>query len=959
MSVNLVVNGNTYAYPEQSDTNWGSSATDWAQAVTVGMLQKAGGLFQLLAEVDLGTTYGVKSVYFKSRTANPAAAGQLRLAKTDTVSWRNNANDGDLALTLNGSDQLTFNGTALQPAGNYITSLTGDVVASGPGAAASVIQSGVITNAMINASAAIAFSKLASLTASRALESSAGGVIQVSAVTSTELGYVSGVTSAIQTQLNGKQASGNYMTALTGDVVAAGPGSSAAAIQAGVITNTMISASAAIAFSKLAALTSGNILVGSAGNVATSVAMSGDISLSNAGVTAYAGTVPLNKGGTGQTTKAPAFDALSPMTTSGDIIYGGASGTGTRLAKGTDGQVLTLASGLPSWAAAGSSGANTHLSNLTDTVAINKSLLFDTTDVYDVGADGTRVNKIFANTIQYNSAIRYNLLDNRINDSSGNASIYPESFQLRTGSHGAPVTKLDWSGTTDLILGNSAGVVKTVTNLVPSAADTISLGTSSLRYNNVETNVTNIYDGSSAVRGKFGPAVTTPSGASAVSIRSVTASGNMAIWAANDAVSNSTKAASLFLEGGNKTAGTGDGGDVGIWTGTSAGGGRGTLYIKEKTFAGASAGYVLTLVSTSTGEVGFAAGGGGGANTTLSNLGTTALNASLIPATDNTYALGAVSKGFQNLFLQGRIRDSSNFSVMSAGGRILYDTAGTQMMIFSTAGSIDMRSNVLSNVGDPITTQDAMTLGYFQLNGATTVLDNLGSTAVNADIKPATDNNNNLGSASKRWAAGFFYSKVCTDAIFDKDNTTAIIDIPNQEILNISSIRRFSFGSRSAVFNGSNRTFPIGGTNFQDKTQVGNTAATETDAFDHNITSNTLDANGQSIEVEAAGTFANTISVDKRIKVKFGAATLFDSGNIAASAGGSWNVKGRIIRSGSSAQKSIFTITTNVSGLLATAQYNTSSEDLTTAVSLKLTLNGTNANDTVGEFYVDKWVNDN
>jgi hypothetical protein len=38
------------------------------------------------------------------------------------------------------------------------------------------------------------------------------------------------------------------------------------------------------------------------------------------------------------------------MTTAGDIIYGGTSGTGTRLAKGTDGQVLTLASGVPSWA---------------------------------------------------------------------------------------------------------------------------------------------------------------------------------------------------------------------------------------------------------------------------------------------------------------------------------------------------------------------------------------------------------------------------------------------------------------------------------------------------------------------------------------------------------------------------------------------------------------------------------
>lgn len=67
--------------------------------------------------------------------------------------------------------------------------------------------------------------------------------------------------------------------------------------------------------------------------------------------------VAIADGGTGASTKAAGFDALSPMTTSGDIIYGGASGTGTRLAKGTDGQVLKLASGLPSWAAEGGSGA--------------------------------------------------------------------------------------------------------------------------------------------------------------------------------------------------------------------------------------------------------------------------------------------------------------------------------------------------------------------------------------------------------------------------------------------------------------------------------------------------------------------------------------------------------------------------------------------------------------------------
>jgi len=44
------------------------------------------------------------------------------------------------------------------------------------------------------------------LTASRALTSNASGKVAVSSVTSTELGYVSGVTSAIQTQLDSKQA---------------------------------------------------------------------------------------------------------------------------------------------------------------------------------------------------------------------------------------------------------------------------------------------------------------------------------------------------------------------------------------------------------------------------------------------------------------------------------------------------------------------------------------------------------------------------------------------------------------------------------------------------------------------------------------------------------------------------------------------------------------------------------
>lgn len=61
-----------------------------------------------------------------------------------------------------------------------------------------------IENADIKAAAAIALDKLAATTASRALVSDASGFVSASSVTATELGYVSGVTSAIQTQLGNK-----------------------------------------------------------------------------------------------------------------------------------------------------------------------------------------------------------------------------------------------------------------------------------------------------------------------------------------------------------------------------------------------------------------------------------------------------------------------------------------------------------------------------------------------------------------------------------------------------------------------------------------------------------------------------------------------------------------------------------------------------------------------------------
>ena len=69
--------------------------------------------------------------------------------------------------------------------------------------------------------------------------------------------------------------------------------------------------------------------------------------------TGVTGTLPIGNGGTGQTTASAAFNALSPITTVGDLIYGSGVNTSSRLAIGTSGQILTVVAGVPAWASLG------------------------------------------------------------------------------------------------------------------------------------------------------------------------------------------------------------------------------------------------------------------------------------------------------------------------------------------------------------------------------------------------------------------------------------------------------------------------------------------------------------------------------------------------------------------------------------------------------------------------------
>lgn len=121
-------------------------------------------------------------------------------------------------------------------------------------------------------------------------------------------------------------------------------------------TGDLIYASATNTLSKLAAGSNGQVLT-LAGGVPTWAAGSGVTSFqtslsgltpntSSTGAITLAGTLGLGSGGTGFTNYA-----------TGDLIYASATNTLSKLTAGTNGYVLTLAAGVPSWAA--SSGGPT------------------------------------------------------------------------------------------------------------------------------------------------------------------------------------------------------------------------------------------------------------------------------------------------------------------------------------------------------------------------------------------------------------------------------------------------------------------------------------------------------------------------------------------------------------------------------------------------------------------------
>lgn len=262
MATTVTVSGVSYPVPSVGDS-YGQNLSNLLIALSTStkVLQTTTTSFPLSAEVNFGSNFGIKLPYLTSQSANPASTGFLRLGDNQPISWRNQANDNDLELKVE-SDVLKFNGSALILNSSLSGLITNDMVNGSAAIDYSKLNlSNSIVDADVNSSAAIAYSKLAlsnsivdadvsssaaiartklasgtayrivvndasgvmsdasAITASRAIITDANGLPTASSTTSTELGYVSGVTSAIQTQLDAKVAKSTVTT--KGDLLAA------------------------------------------------------------------------------------------------------------------------------------------------------------------------------------------------------------------------------------------------------------------------------------------------------------------------------------------------------------------------------------------------------------------------------------------------------------------------------------------------------------------------------------------------------------------------------------------------------------------------------------------------------------------------------------------------------------------------------------------------------------------
>jgi hypothetical protein len=208
-------------------------------------------------------------------------------------------------------------------------------------------------------------------------------------------------------------------------------------------------------------------------------------------------------GGTGQTTASAGFNALSPITTTGDLILGNGTNSATRLGIGTNGYVLTVSGGTAVWAAAAGGGSQATPTTLGTvygltslagpytvalgygTASVNTGT-FNTIIGHSAGSantTGTGITAVGAYTLTFNTTGKSNVA---VGGYDGATGVYPALRNNTTGSNntavGVGTLKDSTTGDSNTAIGYLALFLNT------TASNNTAVGYQALRSNTTGAN---------------------------------------------------------------------------------------------------------------------------------------------------------------------------------------------------------------------------------------------------------------------------------------------------------------------------------------------------------------------------------------------------------------------------------------------------------------------------------------